>query len=105
MQRCHLPEWFGGACASITDKFPRYRMVHIVRDPVEVVISGYLYHKHGPAPSTPLSTPTVISLTPSSFLNLPYPHIAHPEGVKSICKLMLRMLRNAPPAQPSRQIG
>jgi hypothetical protein len=56
MHRCHLPKWFGGACASITDKFPRYRMVHIVRDPVEVVISGYLYHKHGPAHPTPLST-------------------------------------------------
>ena len=24
---CHLPDWFGGACASLTDRYPNYRLV------------------------------------------------------------------------------
>eukprot|EP00976_Prorocentrum_cordatum_P019025 385759-Prorocentrum_minimum.AAC.2 len=24
---CHLPDWFGGACASLTDRYPNYKLV------------------------------------------------------------------------------
>ncbi|KAK3280846.1 hypothetical protein CYMTET_11331 [Cymbomonas tetramitiformis] len=43
----HLPATLGHPCQSITDIFRPYRMIHMVRDPIEMLLSGFLYHREG----------------------------------------------------------
>ena len=46
-------------CASLVSTFPDYRAVHVVRDPTQVLISGYLYHRRLPDDETWLFEPSV----------------------------------------------
>ena len=46
-------------CSSLVSTFPDYRAVHVVRDPTQVLISGYLYHRRLPEDETWLFEPSV----------------------------------------------
>ena len=46
-------------CASLVSTFPDYRAVHVVRDPTQVLISGYLSHRRLPEDETWLFEPSV----------------------------------------------
>merc|ERR1712232_659439 len=57
----HLNRWYSEA----TEKGMEFRAVHIVRDPMAMIVSGYCYHHAGNEKGAKYAPPNITSLGPT----------------------------------------